>query len=137
MRIRYSFRTEKDDLPNDKILIATTIQIHQEFADDHNAAWERYGPWIKPMNSLEPGLFFSINYDSEEFPFSTVEMESDKHYTTVLGKNYVKIYFQHSDALPYKIVGYTVNLFIIQICQRNTTKPDLTNTQADPSQSQH
>ena len=106
MRIRYSFRTEKNDIPADDILVATTIKIHGEFVKDHNLAWTRYEEWIKPMNSLEPGIFFSINYDSPPFPFCKTGSKSEDFKIFKLGKNYVKIYFNFPAATPYKIIGY-------------------------------
>ena len=67
--------------------------------------WRKYEEWIKPMNQLQNGLFFSINMDNKDFNYikycneeSNIKLE---YYQ--LGPNYAKILFEYEDAFPYRI----------------------------------
>ena len=105
MRIRYSFRTEMGRLPGATIIMETTRKLHNEFVSDPNKFWFKYEAWLRPMNSLCPGHFFSINKDGKEFKFTeyyandcTLKLEYMD-----LGKNYAKVTFEVDDSMPYKV----------------------------------
>ena len=105
MRIRYSFRSEKGMLPDATTLMETTRKLHNEIKKNPSKFWIKYEEWIKPMNQLQNGLFISINQDSEDFKFvEYCDEESDiKLEFTQLGFNYVKIMFNYTGTIPYRV----------------------------------
>merc|ERR1712131_44664 len=70
MKIRYSFRTEMGHLPNATIIMETTRKLHNEFIRNPHDFWKKYETWLRPMNCLIPGHFFSINKGSKDFKFT-------------------------------------------------------------------
>lgn len=105
MRIRYSFRTEKGQLPDAVTLMETTRALHEEIKNDPHNFWMTYNEWIQPMNQLQNGLFISIRFDSKDFNFrryfngnSEIRLEY-----TQLGHNYAKIMFDYEGDVPYRI----------------------------------
>ena len=110
MRIRYSFRVEFGQLPDATTILETTRMLHNEFLLNPNRFWDKYSKWLRPMNSLCPGHFFSINH-SEDFKFVNYHRQNCSltlEYTD-LGKNYAKVNFEYPQAVPYK-VSNQVNL---------------------------
>ena len=105
MKIRYSYRTEREALPDAVTLMETTRALHHEFTTNQTEFWKMYEDWLRPMNSLAPGHFVSISNQRNRFPFkeyfdneSPIRLEYTKH-----GPNYVKITFEVENCLPYKI----------------------------------
>ena len=105
MRIRYSFRTEKGQLPDAVTLMETTRVLHKEITDNPRKFWEKYNEWIQPMNQLQNGLFISIRYEGKDFNFtryfngnSELKLEHIQ-----LGYNYAKIMFNYEGDVPYRI----------------------------------
>ena len=105
MKIRYSFRSEKKKLPEPKIILETTRQLHNEFIQNPSKFWNTYKEWLRPMNCLVPGHFISINEDSRSFKFIQYYNNSCalRLEYMELGKNYVKVTFEIDDAIPYKV----------------------------------
>lgn len=111
MRIRYSYRTEMGHLPNATVIMETTRKLHYEFIENPTAFWKKYEEWLRPMNSLNPGHFFSINIGSKEFKF--IEYFAQDCVLRLeymdLGKNYAKVTFEADDSFPYKVASGKYN----------------------------
>ena len=105
MRIRYSFRTERGQLPDAVTLMETTRALHKEITDNPHKFWETYNEWIQPMNQLQNGIFVSISYESKDFNFTKYfngDSELQLEYIQ-LGHNYAKIMFDYEGDIPYRI----------------------------------
>ena len=105
MRVRFSFRTEKQSLPDAVTLMETTRKIHNEMKENPHTCWRKYEKWIKSMNQLQNGLFFSINWDDPYFNFQEYCHEESNLVLefSQLGPNYAKIMFEYTEALPYRV----------------------------------
>ena len=105
MRVRFSFRTEKGNLPDAVTLMETTRKLHDEIRSNPTKFMSKYGKWVKPMNQLQNGIFISVNYEDDDFEYtdyfnkdSNIRLEYHQ-----LGNNYAKILFEYEDSLPYRI----------------------------------
>ena len=104
-KILYSFRSEKSPLPNAVTLFETVRRLHSEFILNPVSFAQKYKEWLRPMNQLRLGHFFSINWDAKDFPFEeyynrnsniTLEMQQ-------IDDNFIRIQFMTEDAFPYRI----------------------------------
>ena len=105
MRVRFSYRTEKGNLPDAVTLMETTRKLHEDMKKNPTKFWEKYKEWFKPMNQLQNGAFMSITLDTKDFEYvkyyngeSAIKLE---YYQ--LGPNYAKIMFDYDESLPYRI----------------------------------
>ena len=105
MRILYSFRTEKEPLPNATVLFETVRALHEEFLRDPVVFATKYNEWLRPMNQLRTGHFFSINWNARSFPFveyfngeSELRLELSQ-----IDRNFIRIQFETGTAFPYRI----------------------------------
>lgn len=105
VKILYSFRSEKKPLPNATTLFETVRKLHSEFIIDPVAFAKTYEEWIRPMNQLRLGHFFSINWNAKDFPFeeyynkdSNLKLEMQQ-----IDRNFIRIQFETQFAFPYRI----------------------------------
>ena len=93
------------NLPNATVIMETTRKLHEEFVANPIVFWRKYEKWLRPMNSLVPGHFFSICENADEFKFVEYYGKScllELEYTD-LGRNYAKVMFNTEAAHPYKV----------------------------------
>ena len=101
----YSFRSEKKPLPCATTLFETVRALHDEFTQNPVTFAAKYEEWLRPMNQLKLGHFFSINWNANDFPF-TEYFNKDSSYTLELQKldpNLIRIQFEIPEAFPYRI----------------------------------
>ena len=121
MKVIYSFRTEKHALPEPKILFENVRRLHIEFKRNPSLFFRKYEEWLRPMNQLRNGHFFSLNWDSKEFKFTDeyVEESDLKLEMEFLDHNFVRISFQTENFIPYRVdTGINKNTNM-----ENTIKP--------------
>lgn len=105
MKILYSFRSEKFPLPNATTLFETVRALHAEFVQDPVGFAHKYEEWLRPMNQLKTGHFFSINWNAKNFPYTEYynrNSELKLEYTQI-DTNFIRIQFDTETAFPYRI----------------------------------
>ena len=105
VKILYSFRSEKKPLPNATLLFETVRKLHNEFIANPVQFAGKYKEWLRPMNQLRLGHFFSINWDAKDFPFVEYFNESSniKLEMHQIDWNFIRIQFESPAAFPYRI----------------------------------
>ena len=105
MKVYYSFRTEKYALPEPKVLFENVRRLHIEFKRSPLLFFRKYEEWLRPMNQLRNGHFFSLNWDAKEFNFTNEYIkESDlKLEMEFIDKNFVRVSFQTDNFIPYRV----------------------------------
>ena len=105
MKILYSFRSEKKPLPNAIVLFETVRKLHNDFVSNPVTFAAKYQEWLRPMNQLRLGHFFSINWNAKDFPFegyynknSNIKLEMQQ-----IAPNFIRIQFEIQTAFPYRI----------------------------------
>ena len=102
MRIRYNFRCEFGTLPENETLINLTRSLDEEFKSNPLKFWNKYKQWLKPMNCLTPGHFFSMD-TANDLPTPPKAFKNLEITCTRINENYVKLTFFQEDPIPYKI----------------------------------
>ena len=105
MKVTYNFRTEKQKLPEPKMLFEAVRNLHDEFLANPVKFATKYESWLRPMNQLYQGHFFSLNFDAPHFPFDTsYNAKSNlKLEMRAIDKNYIRITFSTDNSFPYRI----------------------------------
>ena len=116
MKVLYSFRTEKYALPEPRILFENVRRLHNEFVRNPTEFHRKYEEWLRPMNQLRNGHFFSLNWDCKEFNFTNeyIEVSDLKLEMEFLDKNFVRISFMTDKFIPYRVdtgnIKYTIQI---------------------------
>ena len=105
MKVLYSFRTEKHALPDPRILFENVRRLHNEFEKNPLSFYHKYEEWLRPMNQLRNGHFFSLNWDCNEFNFTNeyIQVSNLKLEMEFIDKNFVRISFQTDKYIPYRV----------------------------------
>lgn len=105
VKILYSFRSEKTPLPNAVTLFETVRRLHHEFTQNPVAFARTYKEWLRPMNQLRLGHFFSINWDAKDFPFEEYYNKTSKITLEMqqIDQSFIRIQFETDLAFPYRI----------------------------------
>lgn len=105
MKVLYSFRTEKQKMPSPIILFENVRRLHIEFQCDPKKFYQKYKEWLRPMNQLRSGHFFSLNWDSKNFDFTEeyIQKSELKLEMEYIDKNFVRISFNTECFIPYRI----------------------------------
>ena len=104
MTILYSFRTDNYRLPDSGTILETVRRLHDEFVNDPVSFANKYENWIRPMNQLRTGMFFSINEDTGNFPYCAYFNKSSliKLELYYIAENFVRVQFA-APLFPYRI----------------------------------
>ena len=105
MKVLYSFRTEKQKMPDPIILFENVRRLHREFQENPGDFYQRYKVWLRPMNQLRNGHFFSMNWDDEKFNFTEEYVQSSelKLEMEFIDRNFVRISFNTEQCIPYRV----------------------------------
>lgn len=105
MRVLYSFRTEKQKMPDPVILFENVRRLHKEFQNNPKEFFTKYEEWLRPMNQLRNGHFFSMNWDSKTFEFTEEYIQTSdlKLEMEFVDQNFIRINFYTNVSIPYRV----------------------------------
>ena len=105
MKVLYSFRTEKQKMPDPLVLFENVRRLHNEFQENPKNFFTKYEEWLRPMNQLKNGHFFSMNWDNKAFIFTDeyVQKSDLKLEMEFIDPNFVRISFCVDKSLPYRV----------------------------------
>ena len=111
MRILYSIRTEREPLPEPKVIFENARRWHGDFTADPTGFYQKHEEWIKPMNQLKNGLFLSGNWDNRPLPFKSeyVQNSTMKLEMEFVAKNFIRVYFDTENCIPYRVDTGKIN----------------------------
>ena len=125
MKVLYSFRTEKQRMPDPLILFENVRRLHKEFKENPGDFYQRYKTWLRPMNQLRNGHFFSMNWEDKKFNFTEEYVQDSdlKLEMEFIDPNFVRISFFTNEYLPYRVdTGiYIENPEVLKIIQLSDT----------------
>ena len=112
MYIQYSFHSEKGPLPNATTLFETVRRLHQEFIENPVLFARKYEEWLRPMNQLKTGHFFSINWNARNFPFTEYYNNNSELRLEMIriADNFMRINFETKKIFPYRITVEKVKI---------------------------
>ena len=105
MKVVYSFRTEKQKMPDPVILLENVRRLHREFQANPGDFYQRYKVWLRPMNQLRNGHFFSMNWDNAKFNFTEEYIPNSelKLEMELIDRNFIRVSFVTNRYLPYRV----------------------------------
>ena len=122
MKVLYSFRTEKQKMPDPVILFENVRRLHNEFQEKPHEFYQKYKEWLRPMNQLRNGHFFSMNWDGKKFNFTEeyVQKSELKLEMEYIDENFVRISFNTTEYLPYRVDSGTIHPLFTEKWGKNT-----------------
>ena len=97
-------------MPDPVVLFENVRRLHNEFQENPKEFFTRYEEWLRPMNQLRNGHFFSMNWDSKMFEFTEeyIQKSDLKLEMEFIDTNFIRISFHTTTFIPYRVDTGTI-----------------------------